>query len=163
MALGLSLLAGCGVRPHHTLNGGSAAKKISAELSRRYQGTTPDVTCPSGAPVHAGQMFVCQVTIDGQPLTITGTITASDGTFSLAPSAAIIPIASTVTALEKSINGASSVPATVTCGSRALLVVTAGKTFTCSATLGAEPPRQVVVTVHNVDGDISYMLVRPAQ
>jgi hypothetical protein len=87
------------------LNGGSAAKKISAELSRRYHGTTPDVTCPSRAPVRAGQRFVCQVTIDGQPLTITGTITASNGAFTLAPSAAIIPIASTVAALEKSING----------------------------------------------------------
>jgi hypothetical protein len=41
-------------------------------------------------------------------------------------------------------------------------VVTAGKTFTCSASLRAGPPEPVVVTVHNVDGDISYMLVGPA-
>lgn len=145
------------------MNGGSAAKKISAELSGRYAGTTPGVTCPSGVAVHAGQTFACHVVIDGQSLTITGTITASNGDFTLAPSAAIIPVAQTAMALEQSISKEAHVPVIVACGSRTVAVVAAGQTFMCTATLRGEKPRPVTVTVRNVEGDTSYTLGPPAR
>jgi len=164
LGLTLAVLTGCGVQPRHTLNGGSAARKISAELSERYPGTQPAVTCPGGAPVRAGQTFVCQVTIDGQPVTVTGTITARNGDFSLTPSAAIIPVDRTVEALQTSIrNQAHVLAVAVDCGTRTVVVAPVGGTFTCTATLPGEKPRPVTVIVRDVDGHYSYSLGAPAR
>jgi hypothetical protein len=157
-ALGLIAVAGCGVQPHHTISSSSAAAEISAQLSSRYGVTNPPVTCPPNIRAKKGQQFTCTAILDGQPLTIRGTVTASGGSFTINPAEAIVEMATVEHELTARITQETGQTPVVSCGRRTLLVLPVGGTFTCVATFTGQPPRAVTVTVVDLNGGFRFSL-----
>jgi hypothetical protein len=152
-------VTGCGVGPHRTLDSHNVAAQITSQLASQY-GLAPavvSVRCPSGIPVVVGQAFVCDSTLDGEGLSIDGQVTSGRGRYTIMPTAAVIVVARAVSVLESDITAAVHAPATVSCGKRSVLVVAAGGSFACTATIKAGP-QAVTVTVADLQGHVRYSL-----
>ena len=155
------LLAGCGVGPRHTLDAASVEGQIASRLSSQYGAPNPSVLCPKAVPVAVGQEFTCDATIEGQSLTVDGTVTNGSGRFSVSLAATIIEVPHAVAVLQRDIAAQTHVATTVDCGRRTVLVVEAGSHFSCTATQ-AGVDRAVTVTVVNQQGDVRYSLAPPS-
>lgn len=154
-----SLLASCSsVKPHPTVDPTSAAEQISSQLASRYSIPSPVVSCPAGVPDTEGQTFVCTATLDGQSVDLQGTVTGSGGRFSVMPKSAILGLASLTAQLASQIESRTGSKPIVDCGTRNLLVVPAGKSFTCQAKFAGQQPRVVTVKIADVQGDFGYSL-----
>ncbi len=151
-------LTACGVQPHHTLDASSVSHEIESQLSDRYPVGSPTVTCPSGVADTIGATFVCSTVLDGQPVQMDGTVTGTNGQFTVVPEAAIISIASATSLLTQDIANQTHVTPKVDCGTRRVAVVAIGKSITCSATFPGQKSRQVTVTVTDRQGDVRYTL-----
>jgi hypothetical protein len=155
-------LAACGVSPRRTLDAHSVASQVTTELVQQYHlsASLISVRCPSGIPVVDGQAFICNATLDGESLSIDGQVTSSSGRYTVKPAAAVIVVAHAESVLESDIAAAIHAPTTVACAHRTVLVVAAGGSFACTATIhGAH--RAVTVTVVDLQGNVRYSLAPP--
>lgn len=151
-------VSGCSSAAPRTIKASSAAHQISAELAARYKLAPPAVSCPSGIPARPGRTFVCSTTLEGQPLRMNATVTASSGRFTVQPAEPIL-VSNTVAAqLASEITKRAGHPATVTCPPPAVMVVAVGRSFACSATFAGQAARRVTVTVVDSRGDFSFQL-----
>jgi hypothetical protein len=163
VAVVAAILTGCGVGPRRTLDAHSVAAQITSELAGQY-GLAPaliSVRCPSGISVVVGQAFVCDATLDGEFLSIAGQVASGRGRYTIKPAAAVIVVARAVSVLESDITAAVHAPANVSCGTRPVLVVVAGGSFACTATV-KDGPQAVTVTVADLQGNVRYSLAPPA-
>lgn len=152
----------CGVSPRRTLDAHSVASQVSTELVQQYHlsASLISVRCPSGTPVVDGQAFVCAATLDGQSLSVDGQVTSANGRYTVKPAAAVIVVARAESVLESDIAAAVHATTTVACAHRTVLVVAAGGSFACTATIhGAR--RAVTVTVVDLQGNVRYSLAPP--
>jgi hypothetical protein len=163
VALALSLLTACGVSPHHTLNGSSAAQQLKSELEATYPGASVTVTCPGKITARAGATFTCDATLDGQPVRYDAKGTNSNGGISATPQSAVTSVAELINQLQKNIASTKDLPAdkvTVTCGSLHVAVARAGATFQCTASLPGQKPSPVTITYRDSSGkNVLYKLV----
>jgi hypothetical protein len=132
--------------------------EIASQLSDRYPVGSPTVNCPTGVADTAGATFVCSTVLDGQPVHMDGTVTGSNGQFTVVPDAAIIPIASATSLLTQDITNQTHVRPRVDCGTLRVAVVAIGRSISCSATFPGQKPRKVTVTVTDRQGDVRYTL-----
>jgi hypothetical protein len=147
------------VGPRRTLDARSIERRISAEIASQYQlaPALVSVACPKGTPAQAGRMFSCTATLAGQPLPIDGTVTDDRGRYTLEPTAAVLIPADLVPMLEARIAADLGAAATVDCGVQPVLVLPAGGTFGCTATVRGRP-RPVTVTVEDLQGHVRFSL-----
>jgi hypothetical protein len=152
-----ALVPACGVGPRRTLDARSIESRIAGEIASQYQLAPPliSVACPKGTPAKAGRTFSCTATLAGQPLPIDGVVTNSRGRYNLEPTAAVVIPAHLVPMLEARITRDLGAAATVDCGSKPVLVLPAGGTFGCTATVGGKP-RPVTVTVEDLQGHVRF-------
>jgi hypothetical protein len=109
-----------------------------------------------------GQTFTCTATLDGQRVELVATVTGPGGQFTVVPKSAIIVVSSQTAQLADDIEKEAHVRGDVDCGSRSVIVVEVGATFTCTVTFPEQKPRTVTVKVMNVQGDFGYT-VAPAE
>jgi Domain of unknown function (DUF4333) len=143
---------------HPTLDANSVQAQIASQLSARYPVASPHVVCPSGVPASKGQTFLCTATLDGQTLDLDGTVTSGGGHFTISPTEAIIVVDSSTAQLTARIDSQTGAKATVSCGTRSVLVVPVGQTFSCMATFPGQHPRAVTVTVIDIQGHLDVKL-----
>jgi Domain of unknown function (DUF4333) len=153
----VSLVTSCRVGPGHTLSASSVSEQIAARLKAQYAADHPSVTCPSGVPDRRSQTFVCAAVIDGQTVEMDGVVTGS-GRFTVQPRAAIISVATLESSLASELHKQTGVEPAVECGSKAILIVDIGGSFSCSAVFPGGNPRDVKVTVVDIQGGYRYQL-----
>jgi hypothetical protein len=156
--LGIAAVAGCGVEPHNTISATSAAAEIAGQLESRYGVKNPPVNCPADIPDKKGQQFSCTAVLDGQPVTMSATVTASSGAFTVAPTSAIIVVSSLISEVTDEIAHQVGQTPVVSCGDKSILVVDVGDTVTCTATFPGEQPRLGTVTVVDLNGRFTLSL-----
>ncbi|MGH9054794.1 MAG: DUF4333 domain-containing protein [Acidimicrobiales bacterium] len=160
VAAAAGMLSGCGV--HHTVDVHSVQSRIADQLAGQYSVPAPKVTCTSPIPLTPGQAFSCSTILDGQPLQLQGTITDDKGHFTVNPAEAVIVVSHAETQLQGDISAQAHTPTTLDCGTKTLLVVAPGHSFSCTAHLQGQGTRPVTVTVVNLKGDVRYTLAPPA-
>jgi hypothetical protein len=153
----MAALAGCSltsIKGRDTLSATSVEAKIAAQLTRNYPVAPPKVDCPLSVPARVGSKFSCTTKLDGQVLSLAGTVTST-----------VIVVSAAEAQIGKSLARTFKAAATdVSCGTRALLVTSPGRTFTCAAVI-AGTHRQVVVTVTNLAGAVAMRVLpyKPGQ
>jgi hypothetical protein len=154
-----ALVPACGVGPRRTLDARSIESRIAGQIASEYQLAPAliSVACPTGTPAKTGRTFSCTATLAGQPLPIDGTVTNSRGGYTLEPTAAVLIPARLVPMLETRIAADLGAAATVDCGPKPVLVLPAGGTFGCTATVRGRP-RPVTVTVEDLQGHVRFSL-----
>ena len=88
-------------------------------------------------------------------------MTTGNGRYTITPASAVITVAHAVTVLTADITAELGAPAKVSCGPKPVLVLDAGGSFSCVATV-AGLPRAVSVTVIDLQGHLRYNLAPPA-
>jgi len=100
--------------------------------------------------------------LDGQSLVVNGTVTGTGGRYTIQPAEAVIIVSHAVSVLQADIATQTHVPDTVNCGRSTVLIVAAGRTFSCTATVAGQA-RQATVMVSGLQGnEVSYSLAPPA-
>ena len=150
-------LSACGVGPRRTLAASSIESEIATGLARQYQFAPGliSVACPGAVPEVPGQAFICRATLDGQALSLDGTVTSTGGRYSIQPTSAVISGGPLVSELRSRITTQLHARAQVTCGTRVVLVVAAGGSFSCQAVVLGQP-RRVTVTVVDLRGNVRF-------
>ena len=149
---------GCGTR---NIDGHSAADQIAASLASRYGGPAPPVSCPAKVPARLGQRFDCTAVLDGQPLTVTVTVTTTSGDIRPALDSAVVVVADADRTLAAGVGRQLGQPATVTCdAAHRLLVEAPGQSFDCTASVGGTS-RALHVKVTDTSGRVTYTLAPP--
>jgi hypothetical protein len=147
----------CGVGVHHMLDAKSVGRQIGSNLASQYQIPAPAVQCPNNVPATRGRTFTCTTALDGQPLTINGTVTDGSGHFGISLTQAVLPTAHAISVLQANVAAQTHLPTTVTCGPRLVLVVRVGQTFHCTAHQGGVS-RGLSSTVESTSGQVRYSL-----
>jgi hypothetical protein len=155
-------LAACGVGPRRTLDARSIESEIATGLARQYQFAPGliSVTCPGAVPEVPGQAFICRASLDGQALSLDGTVTSTGGRYSIQPTSAVISEGPLLSELQSRITTQLRAQAKVTCGTRVVLVVAAGGSFSCQAVVLGQP-RHVTVTVVDLKGNVRFSVAPP--
>jgi len=151
----LGAAAGCS----HTLDANSASQAIARKLADSTGLPAPKVSCPPSIDVKSGGVFDCTTELDGQPLTIRGSMTDSSGGFTVKPSAAIVIVAKVVGAIMTNVDTTTQ-KAAVDCGTRTVLIQAPGQAFRCRATAGGLT-RNVTVTVTDLEGHVHFEFAPP--
>jgi len=158
----VAALGGCSVtsiKARDTLSASSVEAKIAAQLTRNYAVPSPKVDCPLSVPARVGSKFSCTTKLDGQVLALAGTVTGPQGRLVVRPTSTIIVVSAAEAHIGKSLARTFKAAVTdVSCGARALLVTSPGRTFACAAVI-AGTHRQVVVTVTNRAGAVALRVL----
>ena len=154
-----ALVAGCSSGPARTLNAGSVAGQISAQLATRYHLDAPQVSCPPRVPARPGQVFVCSAVLDGQRVRLDATVTSGSGAFTIEPEEAVLVPASVASQLAERIAARAGTSPAVSCPGGPVVVIALHHSLTCTATFSGQAPRQVVVTVVDRRGDFGFQLL----
>jgi hypothetical protein len=158
----VAALGGCSVtsiKAHDTLSASSVEAKIAAQLTRNYAVPSPKVDCPLSVPARVGSKFSCTTELDGQALALAGTVTGPHGRLVVRPTSTIIVVSGAEPQIAKSLARTFKAAVTdVSCGARALVVTSPGRTFSCAAVI-AGTHRQVVVTVTNREGAVALRVL----
>lgn len=149
---------GCSSATTRTIDAASASDQISGQLAARYHATPTQVACPSGVEARRDRTFVCTAVLDGHPIRMQATVTATSGTFTVEPVDPILVPSTVAEQLSRLISARIGRPASVTCPGGAVVVVPVHRTLTCVAAIPGASPRQVVVTVVDRRGDFGYQL-----
>lgn len=149
--------SGCGLGTDHSLNARSLDSQITAQLKSRYPVSRVEVSCPSGVKEKVGSGFSCSATLDGQRLTLDGTVTSAGGKYSIHPAEAIVVSTQAAAALQQEIGAQLHQAVSVDCGQPAVRVVAAGGQFECAAMIGGQS-RGVSVTVLDASGHTRFSL-----
>jgi hypothetical protein len=150
--------AGCDLGPAHTLNATSLNTQISTQLGSRYPVGHVHVSCPSGIEEKPGREFSCSATLDGQSLTLDGTVTSSGGRYSIQPAEAIVVSSQAASSLQQQIGAQLHQTVSVDCGQPPVRVIPPGGQFTCGAVMEGTGSRQVTVTVIDAAGHTRFTL-----
>lgn len=150
--------AGCDLGPAHTLSTRSLDTQISAQLRSRYPVSRVQVNCPSGVEEKAGRQFSCSATLDGQNLTLDGTVTSGGGKYSIHPADAIVVSTQAASILQQQIGAQLHQAVSVDCGQPAVRVVPPEGQFTCGVVISGSEARQVTVTVLDAAGHTRFSL-----
>lgn len=154
-------LAGCSltsIKARDTLSAASVEAKIAAQLVKSYDVAAPSVHCPVSVPAQVGSKFTCTTTLDGQVLTVAGTVTGARGRLMVHPTSAIVVTSAAQAEIAKSLRTTFGQPVTVSCAAPALLVTSVGHSFGCAADVG-NIRRQLVVTVTDLAGALRYRVL----
>ncbi len=143
------------------LDARSAGAQISASLAATTGVPGPQVHCPAGVEVKAGQTFDCTMMLDGQPLTVHARLTDGKGRFTFVPASAILVVAKAAGAIKAQVDGQTDGQATVACGPHKVLIESPGQTFPCTA-VAAAVTRTVTVTVSDLQGNVRFQLAPPS-
>jgi hypothetical protein len=158
----MAALAGCSltsIKARDTLSATSVEAKIAAQLTRNYAVPSPKVECPVSVPARVGSRFSCTTRLDGQVLVLAGTVTGAHGRLVVRPTSTIIVVSAAEAQIAKSLARTFKVAVTdASCGTRALLVTSPGRTFGCAAVI-AGTHRQVVVRVTNLAGAVALRVL----
>jgi hypothetical protein len=158
----VAAFGGCSVtsiKARDTLSAASVEAKIAAQLARNYAVPSPKVDCPLSVPARVGSKFRCTTKLDGQVLALAGTVTGPHGRLVVRPTSTIIVVSAAEAQIAKSLTRTFKAAVTdVSCGARALLVTSPGRTFACAAVI-AGTHRQVVVTVTNLTGAVALRVL----
>jgi hypothetical protein len=125
---------------------------IADRVTARYPGLAfGNVACPDGVARSRGTRFTCTVQLPGTFLLVDAEQTDGRGSVRFETRQAVLPKQS----LEEFVAANASLPATVTCGTTAWLVVRPGKVVTCHATLADGAARDVQLTVRDTAGNVT--------
>lgn len=152
------LSGGCGIGADRTLNAKSLDSQIATQLKGRYPATRVHVTCPGGVKEKVGSTFSCAASLDGEKLGLTGTVTSSEGRYTIQPAEAVVVSTQAATTLQHQISAQLQEGVSVDCGPSPFRIVPAGGQFNCSATLPGQSPRQVTVSVLDTAGNMRFSL-----
>lgn len=152
------LSGGCGLGADRTLNAKSLDSQIAKQLKVRYPATRVQVTCPGGVKEKPGDRFSCTASLDGEKLSLTGTVTSSGGRYTIQPAQAVVVSTEAAATLQRQISAQLQESVSVDCGPSAFRIVPAGGQFNCSATLAGQSPRQVTVSVLDTTGNMRFSL-----
>jgi hypothetical protein len=158
LAAGSAGASGCSLQATSSLSAKSLETMVARELATNYHMRPPAVHCPAGIPDKIGSKFACRARIDGQPLTLAGTVTGTHGAVMLHPTSAVVTISVARQKLAASLAKTFGRPVTVVCSAPPLLVAKAGGVFRCTAQV-AGIRRQLVVTVTDLEGHLRYRVL----
>ncbi len=129
---------------------------IEDQLAGDLPVTIADADCPEVEDPADGDTFECTATLDGQPVTVVGTVTdAENGTVNVVFGDAVLDVA----ALESTTAEQLGEGITVECGDENYLVQEVGASFECEATDSSGATAAVAVTVNDVAGNVSFEVV----
>lgn len=131
-----------------------AEATISQELTEAGV-PVDDVTCPE-REIEQGDVFECTAQIDGQELRIEVTQRDAEGTVDFRPLQALIDVRQVEEAGAELLGADLGTSLRLDCGTAVALVKDPGDTFECAATTGDGERGTVVVTVEDVDGNVSF-------
>jgi hypothetical protein len=159
----VAALGGCSltsIKARDTLSARSVEAKIASQLTRNYAAVrSPKVDCPLSVPARVGSKFSCTTRLEGQVLALAGTVTGPHGRLVVRPTSTIIVVSAAEAGIGKSLRRTFKTEVTdVSCGARALLVISPGRTFACTAAV-AGTNRQVVVTVTSSAGALALRVL----
>ena len=118
--------------------------------------TIADADCPEVEDPTDGTTFECTATLDGQPLTVVGTVTdAENGSVNVVFGDAVLDVAALETAAAEQLG----TDITVECGDEAYLVQEVDAVFECDAADAGGNTAVVAVTVNDVAGNVSFEVV----
>ena len=149
-------LVSCDVGPSHTLNSSSVQHQIARQLEARYPIKGVVVTCPKDIPDRLASKFTCTARFSGQSVQLLGTVTSSNGLYSIQPAEAIVSSAQAESTLERDIAASVGATVKVDCGPLPVRVVPVNGQFLCQATVTGQGTRQVTVTVEDLNGHFRY-------
>lgn len=149
-------LASCDVGPSHTLNSNSVQSQIARQLESLYAVKGVVVTCPKNIPAGLSTKFTCTAGLSGQNVQLLGTVTSSNGLYSIQPAKAIVSSAQAESTLERDIAANVNAPVKVDCGPLPVRVVPVNGQFVCQATVTGQGTRAVTVTVEDLNGHFRY-------
>jgi hypothetical protein len=129
---------------------------IAKQLKARYPAARVKVNCPNGVKETAGTGFSCAAMLDGQLVSLDGTVTSGRGRYSIQPAEAIVVSAKAAASLMQQISTQLHEDVTVDCGSVPFRVVPPGGQFGCAAVIPGQSPRQVTVTVQDTAGNMRF-------
>ena len=139
-----------------TVNNKSVRAQITALVAQTYAGLpVGNVMCPPGVNRAAGTSFTCTVQLPGSFLVIGAEQLDGNGRVKLAAQQAVIPRDQ----VEQFVASQATVPATVTCGTNALLVLRPAQKIACTASIADGSTRQVELVVRDVDGNVAITSV----
>lgn len=113
------------------------------------------VTCPE-REIAQGDVFECTAQIDGQQLRIEVTQRDAEGTVDFRPLQALLDAREIEKAGAELLGADSGTSLRLDCGTAVVLVKDPGATFECPATTSDGERGTVVVTVEDVDGNVSF-------
>lgn len=140
---------------------------IAAKVETLAPGVTAVVDCPTDIRGQQGVTFDCPATINGQPLVVAVKQKDDQGNVSYQAQSSILFLdqvrEKTATQLAAQIPGNWTTTCNPEGAAGGIYVATPGTTFTCSVSGtsadGSPESGQIVVTVKDVDGNISWKLV----
>jgi hypothetical protein len=135
-----------------TLDTGATRRAIAERVTATYPGLGfGNVTCPAGITRKVGQRFTCTVQLPGTFIILDANQTDGRGSVSFETRQAVV----TRQAVEEFVAANASLPATVTCGTTAWLVLRPGQQLTCQAALADGSQHDVQVTVRDTAGNVA--------
>jgi hypothetical protein len=149
-----ALLLGAGASPAGaaTLDTRAARRAIAQQVTATYPGLMfGNVACPDGVTKKAGRRFTCTVQLPGTFLEVDATQGDSRGSVSFETTQAVF----TRQALEQFVATNASLPATVSCGTTAWLVLRPAQQLTCHAAIADGTTRDVQLTVRDTAGNVT--------
>ena len=156
VAVGALLLTGCS----NSLDGDKLIDLIEGDLADDLGAPITDVECPEVSDPSEGDTFECDVQIDGQPGTVTGTVTdADDGTVSVVVADTVLGVEALEGFISEDLAANPQVgEVDIDCGDTTVIVTEPDATFECAASDAAGGEGVVVVTVLDAEGAVSYEL-----
>jgi hypothetical protein len=150
-------LSGCSIKARDTISAKSLEAEIAARLAATFAIPKPPVHCPAAVPAQAGSDFTCTAALYGQALAVKGTVTGPRGQVEVKPANAVVVTAEAETKLAKKLSETFHQRTEVACDVPPVLVATPGRSFGCTAALGAIK-RRLAVTVTG-SGALSYRVL----
>ena len=142
--------------PAATVNNKSVRAQITALVAQTYPDLPKgNVMCPPGVTRAAGTSFTCTVQLPGTFLVIGAEQLDANGRVKLTSQQAVIPRDK----VEQFVASQATVPATVTCGPNAIMVLRPAQKIACTASIADGSTRQVELVVRDVDGNVAITSV----
>jgi hypothetical protein len=117
-----------------------------------------DVDCPEGIELVEGDVFDCDLEVEGETVTIEVTQEDDEGNVTIEQAQAVLDLDKVVEAVEAGILEQLGVTAEIDCGDDAVRVEDPGDTFECSAAADDGSTGIVDVLVVDVDGNVEWQL-----
>jgi hypothetical protein len=131
-------------------------KAVRAEIARQVAATYPglvfgNVACPDGVAKKAGTRFTCTVQLPGTFLEVDARQSDGRGAVTFETAQAVF----TKESLEAFVAANASLPATVSCGTTAWLVLRPAQQLTCHASIADGTTRDVQLVVRDTAGNVT--------
>jgi hypothetical protein len=135
-----------------TLHAAPVKREIARQMAATYPGLTfGNVACPDGVTRRADVTFTCTVQLPGAFVFVDVTQTDGRGQVGFENVQAVLDRKQ----LEAFVAGNASLPASVSCGTTAWIIVRPGRVVTCHAAIADGSQRDVQVTVRDTSGNVT--------